>query len=133
MRVITLVFSKGKSSFMNKFSWIFLLSTLVLFSCKDAEQKQGATPISQPVIKDTSGIQTDSPKESAGGTQNVDPKISAEIDAIAKKVFRECDTIRKEIPRLIEDSNGDILDRNTGKRYRKGEIYMHTTISNCHQ
>ena len=134
MRVITLVFSKGESSFMNKFSWIFLLIALVFLSCKDAEQKQEATPISQPVIKDTSGIQTDSPKESAGGTQNVDPKISAEIDAVLKKIppFK-CDTVWKNLHPLIEDPQGEITDPNTGKHYRKGPLHLSPVVSNCHQ
>lgn len=126
MRVITLVFSKGKSSFMNKFSWIFLLSTLVLFSCKDAEQKQEVVKQPSPATTDAPKVTITSQPQKSGEVHN--EKAEEQINAVLRPLFAHCDTVVKKHRQLIEDPNGPLREPETGKRYRQGDTIASRVI-----
>jgi len=124
--VITLAFSTGEQIFMNKFSWIFLLIALMLFSCKDAEQKQEVVKQPSPATTETPKVTKPSQPQKSGEVHN--EKAEEQINAVLRPLFAHCDTVVKKHRQLIEDPNGPLKEPESGKRYRQGDTIASRVI-----
>ena len=109
-RVIRQFFSTGEPIFMNKFSWIFLLIALVFLSCKDAEQKQGATPISKPVTQNVPGSTSPLNSTNMKPVKSLIPQSSA-----AKKGEKNDWTVKSNHKVLLDSATEAKFDRDVAK------------------
>jgi hypothetical protein len=115
-----------RTNFMNRISWIFLLIALMLFSCKDTEQKQGAVKQLSPSTTETPKATIMSQPQKSGEVHN--EKAEEQINAVLRPLFAHCDTVVKKHRQLIEDPNGPLREPETGKRYRQGDTIASRVI-----